>query len=126
MFGYLGGLIATWTYLPADAPRYFIGNSINLACAALWTGIAIGAGIWMRYDNNKREEKEAGAHEELAGMTVKEIQDLGTTAPTRSFHETPTDLYRMETSSVAMADLSRERSTRLCISHPRFNILVFR
>jgi hypothetical protein len=45
MFGYLGGLIATWTYLPSDAPRYFIGNSINLACAALWTGIAIGASI---------------------------------------------------------------------------------
>jgi hypothetical protein len=62
MFGYIGGLIATWTYLPGDAPRYFIGNSINLACAAVWTGIAIGAGIWMRYDNKKRDEKEAGAH----------------------------------------------------------------
>jgi hypothetical protein len=106
MFGYLGGLIATWTYLPADAPRYFIGNSINLACAALWTGIAIGAGVWMRYDNKKRDEKEAGAHEELAGMTVKEIQDLGTTASARTLHGTITDLHRMETSWMAMADLS--------------------
>ncbi|KAF2026752.1 MFS general substrate transporter [Setomelanomma holmii] len=76
MFGYVGGLIATWTYLPGDSPRYFIGNGINLACAALWTGIAVGAGIWMKYDSKKRNEREAGAHEKLAGLTQKEIQDL--------------------------------------------------
>ena len=76
MFGYIGGLIATWTYLPSDSPRYFIGNGINLACATLWTVIAIGAGAWMKYDNKKRDEKEAGAHEELAGLSQKEIQDL--------------------------------------------------
>ena len=81
MFGYLGGLIATWTYLPTDAPRYFIGNSINVACATLWTAIAIGAGVWMKYDNTKRDEREAGAHEELAGLTEKEIQDLEWTHP---------------------------------------------
>lgn len=76
MFGYLGGLFATWTYLPSDAPRYFIGNSINVACATIWTGIAIGAALWMKYDNKKRDDREAGAHEELAGLSQKEIQDL--------------------------------------------------
>jgi hypothetical protein len=30
----------------------------------------------MRYDNKKRDEQEAGAQEELAGMSQKEIQDL--------------------------------------------------
>jgi hypothetical protein len=76
MFGYIGGLIATWTYLPADSPRYFIGNGINVACATLWTAIAVGAGMWMKYDNKRRDEKEAGAREAIAGLTQKEIQDL--------------------------------------------------
>ncbi|KAH7401201.1 hypothetical protein BKA66DRAFT_564864 [Pyrenochaeta sp. MPI-SDFR-AT-0127] len=76
MFGYVGGLIATWTYLPGDSPRYFIGNGINLGCAALWTAIAVRAGLWTKYDNNRRDESESGAHEELAGLTQKEIQDL--------------------------------------------------
>lgn len=76
ILGYLGGLISTWIYLPNDGPQYVIGNSINLACAIGWTGIALGAGVWMKYDNKKRDEREAGAHEELAGLTQKEIQDL--------------------------------------------------
>jgi hypothetical protein len=76
MFGYVGGLIATWTCLPGDAPLYHIGNGINVGCAEAWTVIAVGAGPWMKYDNNKRDEKEAGAHEELAGLSQIEIQDL--------------------------------------------------
>ncbi|KAH7380038.1 major facilitator superfamily domain-containing protein [Pyrenochaeta sp. MPI-SDFR-AT-0127] len=76
MFGNIGGLIATWTFIPSDAPGYRIGNGLNLACAILWTTIAIAAGLWMRYDNRKRDEREAGAHELLAGMSQKEIQDL--------------------------------------------------
>ncbi|CAO2652501.1 Nn.00g007840.m01.CDS01 [Neocucurbitaria sp. VM-36] len=76
MFGYVGGLISTWTYLPHDSPRYSIGNGINLGCAAAWTAIAVGALLWMKYDNKKRDEREVGAHEELAGLTQKEIQDL--------------------------------------------------
>lgn len=63
MFGNIGGLIATWTFIPSDAPGYRIGNGLNLACAILWTTIAIAAGLWMRYDNRKRDEREAGAHE---------------------------------------------------------------
>ena len=35
-FGYVGALIATWTYLPGDSPRYAIGNGINLGCAMTW------------------------------------------------------------------------------------------
>jgi hypothetical protein len=76
MFGSIGGLIATWTYLPGDSPLYRIGNGINVGCAVTWTVNAVGAGLWMKYDNKKRDEKEAGAHEELAGLSQKEIQDL--------------------------------------------------
>ena len=35
-FGYVGALIATWTYLPGDSPRYAIGNGLNLGCAMTW------------------------------------------------------------------------------------------
>lgn len=76
MFGNIGGLVATWTYLPGDAPMYRIGNGVNLACAILWTSIAIMTFFWMRYDNKKREECEAGTHEQLAGLGQKEVHDL--------------------------------------------------
>jgi hypothetical protein len=76
MFGNIGGLIATWTYIPWDAPGYEIGHGMNLACAVAWTLLAIGAGLWMKYDNKKRDGREAGAHEALAGMSRKEVQDL--------------------------------------------------
>ncbi|KAJ5945443.1 MFS general substrate transporter [Penicillium verrucosum] len=76
MFGNIGGLVATWTYLPGDAPMYRIGNGVNLACAILWTSIAIMTFFWMRYDNKKREKCEAGTHEQLAGLGQKEVHDL--------------------------------------------------
>lgn len=76
MFGYVGGLIATWTYLPTDAPRYPIGNGINLACAISWTTVAVAILLWMKYDNKKRDEKAVMATEEVAGLSRTEVQDL--------------------------------------------------
>ncbi|KAF1364357.1 MFS general substrate transporter [Lizonia empirigonia] len=76
MFGYVGGLIATWTYLPTDAPRYPIGNGINLACAISWTTVAVAILLWMKYDNKKRDEKAVIATEEVAGLSRTEVQDL--------------------------------------------------
>lgn len=76
MFGYIGGLIATWTYLPSDAPRYPIGNSINLACAISWTTLAVATLLWMKYDNKSRDERERAAREEIAGLSQQEVQEL--------------------------------------------------
>ncbi|KAL1591761.1 hypothetical protein SLS60_011760 [Paraconiothyrium brasiliense] len=76
MFGYVGGLIATWTYLPGDAPRYPIGNSINLACAVSWTTLAVATLFWMKYDNKRRDERETVAREEIAGLSQQEMQNL--------------------------------------------------
>ncbi|KAF2012909.1 MFS general substrate transporter [Aaosphaeria arxii CBS 175.79] len=76
MFGNLGGLIATWTYLPTDVPMYRIGNSLNLTCAVLWTTVAILAYFWMKSDNRKREVVHAEAHENLEHLSREEIQDL--------------------------------------------------
>lgn len=75
--GYLGGLIATWTYLPWDGPMYPIGNGLNLAVAST-IGISSLLGLfWMNADNKKRDQKTPAEREELlAGMSRQEISDL--------------------------------------------------
>ena len=75
-FGYVGALIATWTYLPGDSPRYAIGNGINLGCAVTWTILAICTKFWMTHDNKKRNKKEAEAQRELASFPVNEATNL--------------------------------------------------
>jgi hypothetical protein len=75
-FGYIGALIATWTYLPGDSPYYTIGNGINLGCAVAWTVAAICTRLWMTHDNRKRDRKHAEAHEELAAFSDDEIANL--------------------------------------------------
>ncbi len=77
LFGYLGGLIATWTYLPWDGPMYPIGNGLNLAVSSTM-GIAAVAGlVYMKVDNKKRDQvTETDKMEQLAGLTPKQIADL--------------------------------------------------
>ncbi|KAF6827708.1 transporter C11D3.18C 4 [Colletotrichum musicola] len=74
MFGNVGGLISTWSYLTWDAPDYHIGNGLNLACASMILVIAFAAWAWMKWDNRRREGRSV--EEELAGMTEAEIQGL--------------------------------------------------
>lgn len=45
MIGNIGGLIATWSFLPFDAPDYPIGNGLNLATST--TTIILGASLWL-------------------------------------------------------------------------------
>ncbi|KAI4940808.1 hypothetical protein J4E91_011189 [Alternaria rosae] len=75
-FGYVGALIASWTYLPGDSPRYAIGNGINLACALTWTVIAISTKLWMTHDNRKRDKRQVEASTELASFSDDEIPNL--------------------------------------------------
>ncbi|KAF9869310.1 MFS transporter [Colletotrichum karsti] len=74
MFGNVGGLISTWSYLPWDGPNYHIGNGLNLACASMILIVGFSAWFWMKWDNKKREDRSI--EEELAGMSEQEIQDL--------------------------------------------------
>ncbi|KAI5468105.1 major facilitator superfamily domain-containing protein [Mariannaea sp. PMI_226] len=77
MFGYFGGLIATWTYLPWDGPMYPIGNGLNLAVASGVAVISLGGLVWMKYDNKRRDRKSpAEREEELSGLTHDQISDL--------------------------------------------------
>ncbi|KAL2162288.1 hypothetical protein VTH06DRAFT_7201 [Thermothelomyces fergusii] len=74
MMGNVGGLIATWSYLPWDGPNYPIGNGLNLAACCAVLIISTATLLWMKWDNRRREGRNA--EEELAGMSTQEIQDL--------------------------------------------------
>ena len=74
MCGNIGGLIATWSFLPFDAPDYHIGNGLNLAASGTVLVIAMLALLWMKRDNKKRESRSV--EEELAGLSQQEVQDL--------------------------------------------------
>ncbi len=48
-FGQFGAMIATWSYLPNDAPNYYHGNSINIGFASMaWsiTAVMVAYLIW--------------------------------------------------------------------------------
>ena len=74
MLGNIGGLIATWSFLPFDGPDYHIGNGLNLATASMT--LILGACMWifMRWDNRRRENTDID--HALSGLTQKQIQDL--------------------------------------------------
>jgi hypothetical protein len=74
MFGCVGGLISTWSYLDFDKPHYRIGNGLNLGTSSMILVVASLMMVWMERSNKRRESKDVDA--ELAGLTQKQIQDL--------------------------------------------------
>ncbi|KAF9893439.1 hypothetical protein FE257_010751 [Aspergillus nanangensis] len=59
MFGNCGGLIATWSYMPKDAPEFYIASGLNLAVAVAVLLISTLLLLWMIADNKKRDKREA-------------------------------------------------------------------
>lgn len=74
MMGNIGGLVASWSFLPWDGPNYPIGNGLNLAAASMILVVGVLLHMWMKMDNKKREKRDSKA--ELTGMTAREIEDL--------------------------------------------------
>ncbi|EEH34729.2 hypothetical protein PAAG_05775 [Paracoccidioides lutzii Pb01] len=74
MFGNIGGLISTWSFLPFDSPDYHIGNGLNLATSSTMLIWSIALLIWMRVDNKKRDK--VNVEEKLGGLSQRQIQDL--------------------------------------------------
>ncbi|THH06071.1 hypothetical protein EW145_g4338 [Phellinidium pouzarii] len=73
--GALGSVIAVWTYLPADAPNYHHGNSLNLATSCFSCMlVAIGV-VYIRWENAKRAREERNYR--LEGKNKIEIEQLG-------------------------------------------------
>ncbi|KAF9887519.1 hypothetical protein FE257_010097 [Aspergillus nanangensis] len=85
MFGNIGGLISTWSFLPFDGPSYPIGNGLNLAtsCTILITSVLLL--FWMKRDNKKRDGKNPDA--ELAGLSEEKINDLDWKHPSFRWRE---------------------------------------
>ncbi|KAJ7255458.1 MFS general substrate transporter [Mycena haematopus] len=74
-FGALGAVIAVWTYLPADAPNYHKGNSLNLGTTTAICILTLIAIIYIRSENAKRNRGERDYR--LEGKTAKELKELG-------------------------------------------------
>ncbi|KAF2713340.1 putative MFS transporter [Pleomassaria siparia CBS 279.74] len=74
MFGNVGGLVSTWSFLPSDKPNYHIGNGLNLATSSVILIASLALWAWMKASNRKRESHVVD--QELAGLSSKEAQDL--------------------------------------------------
>jgi hypothetical protein len=74
MFGNVGGLISTWSFLPFDGPNYPIGNGLNLATSS--TTLLLGAGLWAYITWDNRRRARIDVHSALAGLSQQQIQDM--------------------------------------------------
>lgn len=74
MFGNVGGLISTWSFVPKDAPNYHIGNGLNLATSTTILVLMIALIFWMKKDNKSRDQVDIDA--KLAGLSEKQVEDL--------------------------------------------------
>lgn len=74
VFGNLGGMVSTWSFVSTDAPDYPIGNGLNEALAISTLIVAVGLFFFMRWDNKRRQGRDIDA--ELSGLSPKQIQDL--------------------------------------------------
>lgn len=74
MFGNIGGLISSWSFLPFDAPNYHIGNGLNLATSTVILLTSSLLWAYMAWDNRKRDRIDVASA--LAGLSQKQIQDL--------------------------------------------------
>ncbi|KAL0056904.1 hypothetical protein AAF712_016480 [Marasmius tenuissimus] len=74
MFGNIGGLISTWSFLPFDGPDFKIGNGLNLATSSVTLIVCIGLLVWMVADNKHRDKRDAKV--ELEGLDQRKIEDM--------------------------------------------------
>ncbi|KAJ5771561.1 hypothetical protein N7520_002090 [Penicillium odoratum] len=74
MFGNIGGLISTWSFLPFDSPNYHIGNGLNLATSSMTMILAASLWMYMVWDNRRRKSVDVDVV--LAGLSQKQIQEM--------------------------------------------------
>ncbi|KAL2019755.1 hypothetical protein VTK56DRAFT_9199 [Thermocarpiscus australiensis] len=77
--GTIGGIVATWTYTQADAPKYYIGHSINLGGQIAVVCLAIFGIFYCMYENRARA---AGKRDHrLDRLSEEEQEKLGSRHP---------------------------------------------
>ncbi|KAE8377505.1 major facilitator superfamily domain-containing protein [Aspergillus bertholletiae] len=74
MLGNIGGLVSTWSFLPFDAPNYYIGNGLNLATGAMTLLTAVCLWLWTVRDNKRRDNQDT--NQVLDEMTGRQAADL--------------------------------------------------
>ena len=70
---------ARWTYLPADAPKYFTGHTINLTGQIAAVCLSIFGILYCIYENKARADGKRDHR--LEGLTEAEQQGLGSLHP---------------------------------------------
>ncbi|ORY00896.1 major facilitator superfamily domain-containing protein, partial [Clohesyomyces aquaticus] len=73
--GTAGGIVATWTYVAKDAPKYHTGHSINLGGQIGVLFLALGGIAYCNWENKQRAQGKRDHR--LQGKTEEEIRDLG-------------------------------------------------
>lgn len=73
--GTLGGILATWTYLPDDGPGFPIGHDINFSAQVGCLGLALGGIGYCVWENGVRNR--GGRDGRLEGLEEEEREDLG-------------------------------------------------
>ncbi|KAL0571972.1 hypothetical protein V5O48_009998 [Marasmius crinis-equi] len=84
MFGNIGGLISTWSFLPFDGPDYPIGNGLNLATSSTILILSTALLVWMMADNKRREKRDV--QKELEGLNQKCVENLDWKHPGFRWH----------------------------------------
>ena len=72
-------VIFSWTYVPADGPKYPIGHSINFSGEIIAAALAVFGIFYCMYENKARA---AGKRDHrLEGLSEQETIDLGNRHP---------------------------------------------
>ena len=83
-YGNMGSIVASWTYLSEDAPRYVTGHAINLSFAG---GALVLVGLIMFNMSRENKLRDAGRRDSrFSGLTEEEVADLGHLHPEFRFH----------------------------------------
>ncbi|RMZ71894.1 MFS transporter [Pyrenophora seminiperda CCB06] len=91
MFGNVGGLISTWSFLPTDAPNYPIGNGLNLATSSTILISSILLLLWMNSSNKKRQGIDVA--QELAGKSAETNKAMPSAITIRQIEGKPGKVY---------------------------------
>lgn len=75
--GNIGAIVATWAYLPDDAPTYRTGNCINLGVAALVSVLVPVLSLYLHWENGER----AAGKRDYRFQQVENIENLGHANP---------------------------------------------
>lgn len=81
MLGNLGGLIATWSYLPNDAPQFRVASGINVASLSTVFLTLLLLDLWMMHDNRRRNVTQDSADEVRGAMGADMLQGVDNNHP---------------------------------------------